>query len=448
MAPSNFNHLVLSQQAVFGSCTTPVLADGSVTANKIGTLASVVIQDITYTAASGGASGNQISITYIESTLPGQETVDVSGNAVTVNIGNPNLTILNILDATHFLLTSTAGIQVGDTIQQNIHSTTVSAILSTTEIQVVSTAGFTTGTALDNSLLSTATQVLTAVQDSYVASSLVTAVITGFPNNKQTGISETFCGGGQHGTVVSSIHADSNPDLIGDVQLVSGSNITLSQSGNSITINSSASSGVSSVNGLTGAVVLAAGTNISISPSGNTLTINNTATSAVWGNITGTIANQTDLQAEFATKQPVGTYITSLTGDVIAFGPGSAAATLSATAAVKSLHADLAIHLTGDVQLVSGTNVTLSQVGQAITINAVGGFSASNFVVGEIPSGLVNGVNTIFTLSNSPVVSPAVYLNGMRQLAGVGNDYTLSGSTITFVLAPEAGSVIQADYIK
>lgn len=71
--PQNFNHIVLSQQAAFESLTTPIIADGAVTSQKIGTLASVVIQDLTYTAATGGTSGNAISIAYIEDVLPGRD---------------------------------------------------------------------------------------------------------------------------------------------------------------------------------------------------------------------------------------------------------------------------------------------------------------------------------------------------------------------------------------
>src|SRR5271166_788007 len=91
---------------------------------------------------------------------------------------------------------------------------------------------------------------------------------------------------------VASIHADSSPNLTGNIQFVSGTNISLSQVGQAITIN-------------------------------------NTATSAVWGSITGNINNQTDLQTEFSTKQPIGNYITALTGDATAAGPGSAALTLT-----------------------------------------------------------------------------------------------------------------------
>lgn len=43
---------------------------------------------------------------------------------------------------------------------------------------------------------------------------------------------------------------------------------------------------------------------------------------------------------------------------------------------VSAIHADGSANLTGSVQFVSGTNVTLSQVGQAITVNATGGGSS------------------------------------------------------------------------
>lgn len=61
---------------------------------------------------------------------------------------------------------------------------------------------------------------------------------------------------------------------------------------------------VTSFNGLTGAIVLAAGTNITLTPSGNTITIAATNDStAVWGSITGTLSNQTDLQTELTSLQ-------------------------------------------------------------------------------------------------------------------------------------------------
>lgn len=67
----------------------------------------------------------------------------------------------------------------------------------------------------------------------------------------------------------------------------------------------------------------------------------------------------------------------------------------------------------------------------------------------EVPSGTINGINTTFTLSYAP--SPATMLllfrNGVFQTAG-GEDYTLSGSTITYVTAPATGEKHIAVYQK
>ena len=59
----------------------------------------------------------------------------------------------------------------------------------------------------------------------------------------------------------------------------------------------------------------------------------------------------------------------------------------------------------------------------------------------EVPSGSVNGTNVTFTLSQTPSVANTeqVFLNGLLQSAGASDDYTISGDTITFNSAPEAG---------
>jgi len=48
--------------------------------------ASVVIDDITYTAVNGGSQGNAITIQYVDTVLAGAETVVVTGNAILVNL--------------------------------------------------------------------------------------------------------------------------------------------------------------------------------------------------------------------------------------------------------------------------------------------------------------------------------------------------------------------------
>jgi hypothetical protein len=71
------------------------------------------------------------------------------------------------------------------------------------------------------------------------------------------------------------------------------------------------------------------------------------------------------------------------------------------------------------------------------------GFSDS-----ELPSGAINGTNTVFTLAfpPSPAGSLELYLNGLRQDAGV--DFTLSNNTVTFFSAsnPQMGDLLLASY--
>ena len=78
-----------------------------------------------------------------------------------------------------------------------------------------------------------------------------------------------------------------------------------------------------------------------------------------------------------------------------------------------------------------------------------GGMTAANFVDKEIPSGTINGANVTFTLANTPAVgSEHVFLNGVFQESGSGNDYTITGSTITYLSAPLTGEKVRVTYRK
>ena len=69
-----------------------------------------------------------------------------------------------------------------------------------------------------------------------------------------------------------------------------------------------------------------------------------------------------------------------------------------------------------------------------------------NFVDDETPTGTVNGSNKVFTVASTPKSgSLKVFANGQRVKGG-GEDYTLSGVTITFVTAPPTNSIILVDY--
>lgn len=80
----------------------------------------------------------------------------------------------------------------------------------------------------------------------------------------------------------------------------------------------------------------------------------------------------------------------------------------------------------------AGAGVDGAAVGSDITETIPGGGGTPT---SETPSGLINGVNKVFTITSSNLF--ALFLNGMFQEAG-GVKYTLVGTTITYVTAPRS----------
>jgi hypothetical protein len=77
-----------------------------------------------------------------------------------------------------------------------------------------------------------------------------------------------------------------------------------------------------------------------------------------------------------------------------------------------------------------------------------GGGASAAFMDGETPAGVVDGANMVFTLSAAPdpAASLHLYRNGLLQKPGL--DFTLSGSTLTFVAgaAPLGGDTLLASF--
>lgn len=118
---------------------------------------------------------------------------------------------------------------------------------------------------------------------------------------------------------------------------------------------------------------------------------------------------------------------------------------------------------TGDVtKAAGGTTLTLATVNanvgtfNTVTVNGKGlvtaasntsYLTASNFVFNETPTGDLDSVDVTYTLANTPTTGTVqVYKNGLRLT--LTTDYSVSGSVITFVVAPDPGDVIVADYLK
>jgi hypothetical protein len=69
------------------------------------------------------------------------------------------------------------------------------------------------------------------------------------------------------------------------------------------------------------------------------------------------------------------------------------------------------------------------------------------FVDKEIPGGLINGENNVYTLAYTPIPgSEHLYLNGLLQESGLDNDYTIVDSTITFYDSPMEDMVLKCSY--
>jgi hypothetical protein len=67
--------------------------------------------------------------------------------------------------------------------------------------------------------------------------------------------------------------------------------------------------------------------------------------------------------------------------------------------------------------------------------------------INETPSGIINGINVTFILAHIPVGQIMLYLNGLYMSPGVGEDYTISGLTITMTVPLIEGDKIRTNYM-
>lgn len=90
--------------------------------------------------------------------------------------------------------------------------------------------------------------------------------------------------------------------------------------------------------------------------------------------------------------------------------------------------------------LVAGSNITLiySDPLNTLTING------PSWQYREVPVGTIDGANNTFTLAfvPNPVESLMLFKNGLLQMQGAGEDYTILGNTITF----EPDNIPQAEF--
>lgn len=100
---------------------------------------------------------------------------------------------------------------------------------------------------------------------------------------------------------------------------------------------------------------------------------------------------------------------------------------------------------TGNAQVAFSGDVAVDQAGVA-TVNAATVVKVADVVTREVPSSLSA---TQVQLANTPKVGTEhVFVNGLLMDEGSGNDYTISGDTITFAFSLNAGDKVRVSYVK
>lgn len=101
--------------------------------------------------------------------------------------------------------------------------------------------------------------------------------------------------------------------------------------------------------------------------------------------------------------------------------------------------------------LTLSTTVTGLLKGNGTTMSAATAstdyLNPASVVTRETPTGAVPG--TSYTLANTPIAgTEQVFLNGILQEPGAGNDYTIATNTITYLSTTVAGDKVRVSYLK
>jgi hypothetical protein len=229
------------------------------------------------------------------------------------------------------------------------------------------------------------------------------------------------------------------------------------------------------VNGLTTTV-----NGLSTSNSTNTTNIA-LLTSTVNNLSAGSVSNNSSISALNTTVGNLGTSVSSLGATVAALQSGGTPATVNVTfvdgqtpsgttngsnavfilSQVPTPAASLELYRNGLVQTsgvdfaISSSTITfftgdIPAAGDLLQAyyRTPGSSTLPNFADNEVPTGAVNGTNLTFMLAYAPnpIVGLRLYKNGLLLLQH--GDYTVNGSTITFVAAngPQTGDAVVAYY--
>ena len=230
-----------------------------------------------------------------------------------------------------------------------------------------------------------------------------------------------------------------------------GSNTTYTI--NSVTSGSDAIIRLTGSDSSTDDVTLEAGSNVTISETGDTITIASTDTNTTYSAGTGISLTGTTFALNAAISDLTNVASTSpSSGQVLkwngsAWAPaadasGSGASNSFETIAISGQSSVVAESATDTLNLVAGSNITLTTNASTDTITIASTASGSSQLVAQKNTFTGNGSTTAYTLSSTidDEARTQVYIDGVYQSK---DTYSTSGTTLTFSTAPPNTAAIE-----
>lgn len=148
------------------------------------------------------------------------------------------------------------------------------------------------------------------------------------------------------------------------------------------------------------------------------------------------------VNADIATAAAIAYSKLNLAGSILDADIGSAAAIAQSKLALAITNAEV-----GTGAAIAESKLSLDYSTASLHSEIASAVTPPELIEREVPTGAIDGSNVTYTLAHTlNANSECVFKNGILQNVGTGNDYTISGVTITMASAPATGDVLLVNY--